>query len=403
MKRRPRSLHFLPNCNNALSNFHRGVSLHGHTHHSRESLGFLNRHIDTLPVVAQVTRHALARYRKDHGENLDFGRAYWTAPLSAREALDLERKQIERALGLEGLVSLTDHDNIDGPMELWSNEDGKVIISLEWTVPYGRAYFHLGVHNLPPAQAREITGRLLAYTASPDENQLPDLLGALDRIPDVLLVLNHPLWEMEPIGKTALDDMLYSFVRRYGRYLHALEVSGLRPWRENRRVLEMAEELGMPVVSGGDRHGWEANTMVNITRSRDFAEFVAEIRRDGVSEIVVMPAYQQPFGLRMMQVAWDVLREYPSHPCGRAHWSDRVFFEWFDGTVRPLSRCFKKGIPKELEFLTAAMRRLEEQPWRSAIRAAWSWQEGKDSVAKRAERLYPAPRPAFSSGEGNVA
>lgn len=396
-------MHFLPDCNSAIRNFRRGVSLHGHTQHSQESLGFINRHIDALPIVSQVARHALARYRRDHGEDLDFNRAYWTAPLSACDAHELERKQIEDALGLEGIVSLTDHDNINGPMELRGSESGEVIISLEWTVPYGAAYFHLGVHNLPPARARELTARLLGYTGSPDEKQLPALLDELDRIPEVLLVLNHPLWEMEPIGKAALAEMLHSFVRRYGRYLQALEVSGLRPWPENAKVLEMAAELGVPVISGGDRHGWEASTMLNLTRARDFAEFVAEIRRDGVSEIAVMPDYQQPFGLRMMQVAWDVLREYPNHPRGRAHWTDRVFFKWFDGTVRPLSGCFQKGELKELRLLTGAMRQLELQPWRSLVHAAWSLQSGKDAVPNSRQRLRPVARPAFSGGEGNAA
>jgi hypothetical protein len=402
MKGRQRSLHFLPDSNSAIRYFSRGVSLHGHTQHSKESLGFLNRHVDTLPIVSQVARHALARYRQDHGEDLDFGRAYWTAPLCARNAHELERKQIEDALGLEGLVSLTDHDNIDGAMEL-RNEDSEAIISLEWTVPYGRAYFHLGVHNLPPAQACDIASRLLTYTGSPDETQLPGLLDELDSIPHVLLVLNHPLWEMEPIGKAALADMLDSFIRSYGTYLHALEVSGLRPWRENRRVLEMAEDLSLPVVSGGDRHGCEASTMLNLTRARNFSEFVAEIRRDGPSEIAVMPSYQQPFGLRMMQVAWDVLREYPSHPCGRVHWADRVFFEWYDGTIRPLSRCFKAGVPNELRFLTGAMGMLERQPCRSLVHAAWSLQSGEDALPRNRQSWQPLARPAFSSGGGDIA
>src|ERR1044071_5719507 len=132
------------------------------------------------------------------------------------------------------------------------------------SVPYGAAYFHLGVHNLPPGHARNLTKRLLAFTQSPQEGQLAGLLATLDEIPEVLVVLNHPFWEMEPIGNAALLGMLHSFIRSYGSYIHALEVNGLRPWRENQRVLEMAEDLGMPVVSGGDRHGWEPNTMLNL-------------------------------------------------------------------------------------------------------------------------------------------
>jgi len=403
MKRRQRSLHFLPSCNNTLRNFRRGISLHGHTQHSRESLGFLRNHIDAVPVVAQVARHALARYRRQHGQELDFNRAFWTAPLSAADAHELERKQIEDALGLEGIVSLTDHDNIEGAME-WQGDKGRQsVVSLEWTLPYGPTFFHLGVHNLPRAEARALTAQLLAYTASPDQRQLPDLLAMLDRMPEVLLVLNHPLWETESNGPAVLMETVHTFLRSYGRHIHALEVSGLRPWPENEQVLQMAEDLTMPIISGGDRHGWEASTMLNLTRAATFSEFVAEIRLDGVSEIVVMPNYQQPFGLRMMQVAWDVLGDYPGHPCISAHWADRVFFECHDGVVRPLSRCFKNGLAQELRLLAGAMRQLERQPWYTLLHAAWSLGSAEGGVPPRRQSSRPAARPAFTNGERSVA
>jgi hypothetical protein len=403
MKRWQRRLHCLTSSDKTVPNLRRGISLHGHTQFSRENLGFLNHHIDTVPIVAQITRHALARYRRDHGEDLDFNRAYWSAPLSPSDARDLERKQIQDALGLEGTVSLTDHDTIEGVMEWQCGGDPDGLASLEWTLPYGPAYFHLGVHNLPRTQARELTARLLAYTALPDECQLGELLAMLDRIPDVLLVLNHPFWKVEAVDTISLDAILHSFLRSYGRYIHALEVSGLRPWPENQRVLELAERLRMPVVSGGDRHGWEANTMLNLTSAGSFSEFVEEIRQDGRSEIAVMPNYQEPFGLRMMQVAWDVLREYPDHPNGRRHWADRVFFEWGDGTVRPLSRCFKNGLPKELRLLTSAMAQLERQPWHTLVHAAWSLRGSSDRIPPKRQSRRSAARPALPSGEGSVA
>jgi hypothetical protein len=323
--------------------------------------------------------------------------------MSPRDAHDLERKQIEDILGLEGTVSLTDHDNIDGAMELQGDEGRETVVSLEWTLPYGPAYFHLGVHNLPRVKARELTTALLAFTASPDQGQLPELLAMLDRIPEVPLVLNHPFWEMEPIGHAALHEMVHSFLRSYGRYIHALEVSGLRPWPENQQVLQMAEDLSMAVISGGDRHGWEASTMLNLTTACSFSEFVAEIRQDGLSEIVVMPNYQEPFGLRMMQVAWDILREYPAHPCGRRHWPDRVFFECNDGAVKPLSRCFKNGLPQELRLLAGAMRQLEQQPWRAVLHAAWSLRAPSDGVPPQRQTREPTARPAFPGGERSVA
>lgn len=242
-----------------------------------------------------------------------------------------------------------------------------------------------------------------SYTGFPDESRLRELLEELDQIPDVLLVLNHPFWEMEPIGKAAVRQMVHSFIQRYGTYLHALEVSGLRPWHENEQVLQLAEDLGIPVVSGGDRHGLEASTMLNVTRARTFSEFVAEIREDGASEIVVMPDYQEPFGLRMMQVAWDVLRDYPNHPCGRTQWMDRVFFEWYDGEIRPLSRCFQNGEPNELRLLTGAMRAIEREPWRSALRAAWSLHSTHSTLPAAQQVIQLSPRRAFAAREEIVA
>jgi hypothetical protein len=353
--------------------------------------------------VAQIARHALARYRRDHGEELDFNRAFWTAPLSTRDALDLERKQIENALGLEGIVSLTDHDNIDGAMEWQGEEERETVVSLEWTLPYGPVSFHLGVHNLPQTRARELTTQLLSYTAEPDESQLPELLALLDRIPTLLLVLNHPFWRDEVASGVIWHEILHSFVRRYGVYIHALEVSGLRPWTENQQVLQLAEGLSMPVVSGGDRHGCEASTMLNLTSAGSFSEFVAEIRQDGRSEIVVMPSYQQPFGLRMMQVAWDVLRDYPAHPCGRRYWADRVFFECDDGAVRPLSRCFKNGLAQELRLLVRAMMQLEQQPWHTLLHTAWSLRETGLGTSTRRETRRPTARAAFPGSERSVA
>jgi hypothetical protein len=345
----------------------------------------------------------MARYRREHGEELDFNRAYWTAPLGFAEAHELERQHIEAALGLEGLVSLTDHDNIEGAME--RNDAGApAVVSLEWTVPFAPAYFHLGVHNLPRAQAREILSRLLAYTEAPDERQLPELFVLLDAIPDVLLVLNHPFWEMEPIGQPALLAMLNSFLRSYGPYIHAFEVSGLRPWQENQRVLEMANDLRVPIVSGGDRHGWEANAMLNLTGAATFSEFVAEVRQDGRSTIAVMPSYQkEPFGLRMMQVAWDVLRDYPGHPAGRVHWTDRVFFVCDDGVARPLARCFPAGEPQELRVLTGVMRQLEGQPWRALLHAAWSVHSTHQARPPHRPAVRPAARPVFNRRERSVA
>ena len=206
------------------------------------------------------------------------------------------------------MVSLTDHDDIEAGMYLHPSDPRHIPVSLEWTIPFSPSYLHVGVHNIPAAEARQIMSALAAYTAAPQEARLAGLFEHLDRFPGTLVVLNHPLWEMEPIGERAVRDMVRTFLARYGRWVHALEVNGMRPWHENRLVLEMAQNLNFPVVSGGDRHGCEPNAMVNLTNAATFTEFVREVREGAPSEIATMPQYREPYNLRVMQVVWDVLR-----------------------------------------------------------------------------------------------
>ena len=66
------------------------------------------------------------------------------------------------------MVSITDHDNIEAPMLLRVvPEARRVPVSVEWTVPYKDATFHLGVHNLPSGSAESIMQRLREFTLHP--------------------------------------------------------------------------------------------------------------------------------------------------------------------------------------------------------------------------------------------
>ena len=364
----------LPADGNVIRKFDFGVSLHGHTNHSRENLGFIERFVEGTPILVALTRDALRRYREMHGKKLDFSRAYWTAPIYPLQAFDIEKGQIEDALDLASMVSLTDHDDIEAGMCLHSNDPRHIPVSLEWTIPFPPAYLHVGVHNLPPAQAREIMSELVSYTATPEESRLASLFEHLDHFPGTLVVLNHPLWEMEPIGERAVRDMVRTFLARYGRWIHALEVNGMRPWPENRLVLEMAQNLNYPVVSGGDRHGCEPSAMLNLTNASTFAEFVSEVRKGAASEIVTMPQYREPYNLRVMQVVWDVLRNDRDLAGEERRWTERVFFELVDGAPKPLSQCWK-GEPTELKLMTGFTMALEARPLRAALRMAFAGEE----------------------------
>ncbi|MGJ5817781.1 PHP domain-containing protein [Paludibaculum fermentans] len=276
--------------------FRAAVSLHSHTSHSVERL-------DHVRSIAGLFRGL-----------------WWTPPLAAGPALQLERAQIE-SLGLLPLVSITDHDNIDAPLSLRAQPGSRdVPVSVEWTVPWGPTFFHLGLHNLPPRRAAERMRVLARYTANPDTQELPGILDWLAEDPSVLIVFNHPLWDEKGLPPGEHEQAAREFLRQHRPWIHALELNGLRPWSDNRRVLRWARESGLPAVAGGDRHGCEPNVLLNVTNACTFGEFVEEVRDHGISRVLAMPAYRKPRGQRITS---DVLSVFSRQPDG-SRWIDRV-------------------------------------------------------------------------------
>ena len=277
----------------------------------------------------------------------------------------MERKQIEDALNVRPLVSLSDHDNIEAGCQLRVLHDA-IPISVEWTVPIGDTYFHLGVHNLPAELARDLMGALAGYTEQPSPGALVELLDLLHSNPQTLIILNHPLWDQNSRGPAAHRAHLHDLLARAGRRIHALELNGLRPWQENRGVGSIAAELGFTLVSGGDRHGCEPNAILNLTNASTFSEFAEEVR-DGVSEVLFMPQYREPLPLRCMQTLCDVLRESPG-VVGYQRWSDRVFFNPKAGETIPISAAMKSGGPAVLRYFIAGTSILGKRRVRRALR-----------------------------------
>src|SRR5690606_22671198 len=113
----------------------------------------------------------------------------------------------------------------------------------------------------------------------------------------VLIVLNHPLWDEGGISQAAHEESLRRLLTQMHGLIDALELNGLRTWKENLRVMALAEQVGLPLVSGGDRHGHEPNALLNVTRAGTFAEFAEEVR-EGESHVVVMPQYREGRKLR---------------------------------------------------------------------------------------------------------
>ncbi len=327
-----------------------GVSLHCHTEFSKEMLDFIPHYAEKLPVIATFWRKERDKYYEKEGKEIDFSTAYWSPPLTAQGVYDIEKKQIADA-GLVPIVSLTDHDTIDGTLEVHAaSADEKAPISLEWTVPFEYGFFHVGVHNLPKENSAELTKTLLDLTFVKENHtneKLTEMFAMLNDIPQVLVILNHPLWDIEIVGQEKHEALLKNFIRLHGRWIHAFEINGFRSWSENKAVIEMAESLGIPIATGGDRHGCKPNTVINLTNANSFEEFVYEIRIEKRSEVVLMPAYEQPLHSRQLESFSEILSHYPHFKDGRRRWVERVFFDTGDGKgLRPLSsHGWKRGGP----------------------------------------------------------
>lgn len=70
--------------------------------------------------------------------------------------------------------------------------------------------------------------------------------------------MKHPLWDEAHIGELEHAQLAGRFLERFGEYVHGLELNGLRPWRENRRVTWMAGHSGNPMVEPLSAY-WQGN------------------------------------------------------------------------------------------------------------------------------------------------
>ncbi len=272
------------------------------------------------------------------------------------------------------MVSISDHDNIKAPMLLRTVPSARQIpVSVEWSAPYGVQSFHLGVHNLPSARAAEWMATLADYTAHPTDARLTEILIALHEEPNVLVVFNHPLWDLYLVGAEKHQFLVNEFLQKNGVYMHALELNGLRNWDENRAVRRLAEQWNMLLISGGDRHGVEPNANINLTNATNFTEFVHEIRREKKSDVLFMPQYAEPWKHRILQSTIDAIRHYPDFPQGSRTWDERVYHPDANGMVRPLSELWPNGrAPRVFGWMIGMVQVMGQGLVSGGLRIAWS-------------------------------
>jgi len=354
--------------------FRTGVSLHSHTNQSRETLDFLANLGNQYPAIRPLLTRLERRSEELQGLRVNYAASYWTPPMTPRLAFDLESRQIE-ALGLASMVSITDHDNINAPMLLRTIPSARAIpVSVEWSVPYGGVQgFHLGVHNLPSARAADWLRTLNDFTESPSEGRLCEILMALNDEPNVLVVFNHPMWDLFLIGRQKHEFLVNEFLLKYGALIHALELNGLRNWEENRETRQLAQQWNMLLISGGDRHGVEPNANINLTNATNFTEFIHEIRRQRKSNVLFMPQYAEPWKLRLLRSTLDAIREYPGFSQGSRTWDERAYHPDSNGVVRPLKEIWPKGrMPLTIGWTIRMVQMLGAGPVSSGLRLAWN-------------------------------
>jgi hypothetical protein len=202
-----------------------------------------------------------------------------------------------------------------------------------------------------------------AFTAIPVAERHPKMLtgmlAELDEIPGVLIVFNHPLWDLYRIGMERHRFLVNDFLAVNGQFCHAVELNGLRHWNENREVHILAEKWNQLLISGGDRHGVEPN--------------VHEVRRDRQSHVLFMPQYAEPWKHRILNSTLDAIRDYPEFPDGSKRWDERVYHPDAEGSMRTLADLWNAGrAPAYLGALLSAVRMMGSAPVSSGLRLAWN-------------------------------
>ena len=253
-------------------------------------------------------------------------------------------------------------------------------VSVEWSAPFGGDQsFHLGIHNLPSESGAAWMRTFEEYTAEPGTpeekgKRLTEILAALHELPNVLIVFNHPIWDLYIIGAEKHRQRVQDFMLANRQFLHALELNGLRSWEENREVKQMAKAWDMLLISGGDRHGMEPNANINLSNAASFTEFVHEVRYEGRSHVLFMPQYAEPWKHRILQSTLDAIRDYPDFPQGSRTWDERVYHPDGNGAVRPLSELWPGDgrAPYYFRWVIDAVRMMGTAPVSGSLRMAWT-------------------------------
>jgi predicted metal-dependent phosphoesterase TrpH len=170
---------------------------------------------------------------------------------------------VARRRGMD-LVTLSDHNTIEGALQLAGRSDTFISEEVSCYLPQGRE-IHLGVLDLQPAQHEAIAVRqrdaeaLFAYLA---EQRLP-------------VVLNHPFAALT--GRRELGDLELAA----SHVTHVETPNGMMPRPLNHSAAQLALEASLPAVGGSDAHAIHsvARAWTEVPRARTRDEFLAGLRQ----------------------------------------------------------------------------------------------------------------------------
>lgn len=251
------------------------VSLHNHSRYSFEDLTSLNG------VMARWFMRPLrpvvqSAFGLEWVPDLNYAELLYHPPFAPEDVLRIESEAAKR-LGFDHVhLAITDHNEVAGSVELREHRplDGSgIALGEELSIRFGGRLLHLGITGLPEDGIAATHRTLRAAT---DEGRLDDVFETLAAT-GCLVVLNHPLisWAHGNESERLVQELL----KRYGWAIHALEYNGMRPRAENDRVLELARQVGKPVVGGGDSHLLLASsTLCGSPGAGSFAEFMEEVK-----------------------------------------------------------------------------------------------------------------------------
>jgi len=270
------------------------VCLHTHSSFSLENLASLNW-VSRQPYMWPFRRLLQHAFGLDGIQDLDYGQLCYHPPYRPDDIWRMETANAARLGAARLLLAITDHDEVAGGLELRQQYPGhaeQIALGEELSVWHDGALFHLGLSGLPADSLSElhVTLRNLAQAGRLDE--VFELLVSVG----CLVVLNHPLIGWGGNGPDAAPAV--ALLGRYGWAIDALEFNAMRSQAENLGVIALSQQIGKPLVGGGDSHLLLASAALCASRASTYAEFVAEVK-SGWTRPIVLPGYFAPHHWKM--------------------------------------------------------------------------------------------------------